>query len=382
MSRKPLSNAGIPRIMVLPLVFVLTLTAGAASAVAITRGPYLQNLTTNTMVIVWKTDVASDSRVDFGLSTPYSAFANDAALVTQHAVTLTGLAQGAVYHYQVTSGGTALTGDLLFRSGKGVGYDSFLFVAMGDHRSDPAAHLSVAQRVQAIDPEIVLDVGDLTNDGTNASLWDTEFFTPEKDVMSRACLFPAIGNHEGNAANYLSYFYLPTANSGTERYYSFDYANAHFVAVDNYSSYAAGSAQYNWLAADLAANQSKAWTFVFMHAPPYSSGQHGSDLAVRAALCPLFEAYGVDMVFTGHDHHYERAYVNGIYYVVTGGGGAPLRPVGSNSWTQFSASEFECCRINVTGKSLSMQVLRPNGTVLDSLSFGTSGFYNPVFFLE
>jgi hypothetical protein len=211
-------------------------------------------------------------------------------------------------------------------------------------------------------------------------VWDVEFFIPEKDVMSRSCLFPSIGNHEGTAENYLDYFYLPSESSGSERYYSFDYANAHFVIIDTYSTFSAGSTQYNWLVSDLAANQSKRWLFAVFHKPPYSSSSHGSDLTVRNTLCPLFEQYGVDIVFNGHDHDYERSYVNGVYYIVTGGGGAPLYANAYSSWTQFSASEYHCCKIAISGNLLTLQAIKPDGTVIDTFSITYTGVASWMFY--
>ncbi|RLC63774.1 MAG: hypothetical protein DRI01_04615 [Chloroflexi bacterium] len=120
--------------------------------------------------------------------------------------------------------------------------------------------------------------------------------------MKASTLFPALGNHELNHANYFDLFYLP----GNERWYSFDYGNAHFTClqIDGFADYSIGSEQYNWLEQDLASTN-QTWKFVFFHFPPYSSASHGSDLNVRAALQPLFEEHDVDIVFTGHDHSYE-----------------------------------------------------------------------------
>jgi len=323
--------------------------------------------------VIWKTDAATTgSEVQYGLTSVYTHTATDPALAMQHSVTLSGLDQGTIYHYQVKSAGETLTGDLTFHSAKGATFYSFIFVAMGDHRSNPTQHSAVADRVEAIDPDIIVDSGDLVSDGNVAANWDPQFFTPEKDVMARSCFFPGIGNHEGTAANYLDYFDLPTANSGTERYYSFDYANAHFVMLDTTIAYTTGTAQHDWLKSDLALHKDSPWLFAAFHHPPYSSSTHGSSLGVRNAFCHLFEQYGVDIVFNGHDHDYERSFVNGVYYIVTGGGGAPLYANGYNSWTQFSASEYHCCRIAITDDTLLFQAIKPDGTVIDSLIIPTA----------
>jgi acid phosphatase type 7 len=350
-------------------VVVLALLSASAHAVTITRGPYIQNLKSNSAVIVWVTDIATVGTVDYGLTTSYTATVSDPGIVTQHAITLTGLQMATLYHYQARDNVTTLTNDLTFHSGKDATFNSFTFGAMGDHRIDsanPNALANVASRLSILDPEIIIDTGDYTTDGTNASGWDPQFFTPTKDVISRSCLFSAIGNHEGNALNYISYFYPPTDTSGSKRYYSFDYAQAHFSVVDVTTTYGVGTPQYAWLAADLAGNKNKQWLFVAFHNPPYSSGAHGPDASVQSQLCPLLEQNGVDMVFNGHDHDYEHALVNGVHYIVTGGGGAPLYAVSPHSWTITATSAWHCCLVNVNGGILTLTAMKPDGTVIDT----------------
>jgi len=96
---------------------------------------------------------------------------------------------------------------------------------------------------------------------------------------------------------------------------------------------------------------------VAFHDTIYSSGSHGSDLTVRANLVPLFDKYGVDMVFMGDDHDYERTKPQrnnvvvqpgaGTVYVTTGGGGDQLRPVGSSTFTAYAESAFHFTRVTV-----------------------------------
>jgi hypothetical protein len=355
---------------VIAFTVVLWSLLGVALGLSLTRGPYLQNATPTSMIIVWLTDSAGTSEVEYGETASYGSSVTDSNVVTQHAVTLSGLSPYTLYHYRVKTDGTVLSSDATFRTAADASRDSFVFAAMGDHRNNPSAHLSVVQRVIAINPDLCVDTGDLVGNGDNAGDWDPQFFTPEAGLMKSVCLFPAIGNHEGTAANYLAYFYLPTG-SGSERYYSFDYGNAHFVALDTNISYSAGSAQYIWFVNDITST-TKPWRFVYFHHPPYSSSSHGSDLTVRAQLCPVIEANGVQIVFNGHDHDYERSYVNGVYYIVTGGGGAPLYAAGSSSWTQASASAFHCCKITISGNNLSFEAIKPDGSSIDSFTTSTS----------
>src|SRR5206468_10104446 len=98
-------------------------------------------------------------------------------------------------------------------------------------------------------------------------------------------------------------------DSGTQRYYAFESGPALFVSVAVFGTdYSPGSPQYQWLERTLASS-TQPWKFVFMHWGPYScSIVHGSNMTVREVLAPLFERYGVDIVFSGHDHDYERSH--------------------------------------------------------------------------
>ena len=107
--------------------------------------------------------------------------------------------------------------------------------------------------------------------------------------------------------------------SGTERYYSFDYANVHFICVDAMTSgRTTNTAMFNWLRSDLQATAQE-WIIAFWHHPPYTKGSHNSDaegdlIQMRENFLPLLESYGVDLVLCGHSHCYERSYLlNGHY---------------------------------------------------------------------
>ena len=136
-------------------------------------------------------------------------------------------------------------------------------------------------------------------------------------------LWPTIGNHDVSALGpvpYTDIFTLPMNGeaggvpSGTEKYYSFDYANVHFVCLDSETSdYSLPGAMLTWLEQDLAAN-TKDWTIAFWHRPPYSFSTHNSDaegpmILMRENAVPILENHGVDLVLCGHSHSYERSYL-------------------------------------------------------------------------
>jgi hypothetical protein len=217
-------------------------------------------------------------------------------------------------------------------------------------------------------------------------------FTPMAALLRQVPLFASLGNHEyvtNQGQPYLDNFYLPANNpAGTERYYSFDWGPVHFVALDSNCAVGLSSSdrctlaeQKSWVAQDLAATR-QPWKVAFFHHPPWSSGEHGSQLTMRRQFGPLFEQYGVDVVLTGHDHNYERSKpmkgegvaasgTRGVVYLVVGSGGASLRPfpAAQPSWTAYrNNSDVGYLDVTVNGGTLVAQFLTPSGTVRDGFT--------------
>jgi hypothetical protein len=328
----------------------------------LTRGPYLQSVTTSTVIVVWETDLPGQGEVVYGGTEAYGSSAADPAVGTRHAVTLTGLAPYTFYHYRVGSGGVPLSEDATFRTAAGPDQTEFAFAAFGDTRMQHPFHRMVVERIVAAEPDFALHTGDLVTYGHEADEWKT-FLEIERALMARVPLFPALGNHEGNDPQYFDLFYLP----GNERWYAFDYGNARFVClqVDGFADFGPGSEQHGWLEQTLAAN-AQPWLFVYFHIPPYSSVWDELEDDVRRALPPLFERYGVDMVFNGHKHNYERNEVNGITYVVTAGGGAPLYAMQEREPTQAAfVMAHHFVLLEVDDRHLKATVISSEGEVLD-----------------
>ena len=124
-----------------------------------------------------------------------------------------------------------------------------------------------------------------------------------------------------------------------------------------------------WLKNDLDTNKNADFIFVFFHHPPYSSSiKRGSDIHLQNLFSGIFEKYGVDIVFNGHDHFYERAVVGNVVYVIAGGGGASLYEVGRNEWTQYSASIYHFTVMNISGGKLAFEAKTPDGKTFDSFT--------------
>ncbi len=326
-------------------------------------GPYLSwvNDPQTTMTISWSTEAQGDGLVEFGPDDSYGFNGYDSSFGVLHSVELTGLEPSAEYHYRVLSSTGEIGTDHTFSTAK-FSTEPFTFVVYGDTRTNDFLRGRVASRIIEINPDLVFNTGDLVESGEYPDLW-RKWFNTNQILLEDRPFFIALGNHEQNATVYFKYWHFP----GNEQWYSINYGNAHFICLSTETNLY--GAQRTWLETDLiAASDSAVWIFVFFHRPPYSSGDNGSDISVRQAWCSLFETYGVDIVFNGHDHNYERSLINDVYYIVTGGGGAPLRAVGSSSWTIYSESTLHCNNITIEDSLLTLDAIKPDGTNFDSFS--------------
>lgn len=279
----------------------------------------------------------------YGETEAYGQWVDDPQVSARHAVTLTGLSPYTVYHYRLQVSDAPLSDALLsddyaFRTAAGLAQAGFSFAVFGDTRSQRVPHQAVVDRVLSWGPDLVIHTGDLV--GLSTDDWWQIFFEVERELMARAPLFPTVGNHEKDSPLYRELFYLP----GNERWYSFDYGQAHFVClqVDTFADLSQEGEQIRWLRADLAST-GRPWKFVFFHIPPYSSsfGDQAEEVLARQALVPILAENGVQAVFSGHHHNYQRFYVDGITYLVLGGGGAPLYAIDDPPDPQLIASAVE-----------------------------------------
>lgn len=363
----------------LPAALGLALWVGLQARepeLAITRGPYVMSPAPDAITIAWGTNRPAEGRVDFGAGAAYNGSAAAAGPAAQHAVTLTGLAPGTSYRYRVVAGGQVLAEGLTFRTAPPPGASDFTFAVLGDSGAGSAAQARVAERLEALRPDFVLHTGDVIYPAGEARHLDPRFFRPYRRLIATTPFFLSLGNHDVATAGgqaYLEAFPLPRNNpEGTRRYYSFEYGDARFIALDSNQPPGPDGPMYAWLARELE-RRAAGWTFAFFHHPPYSSGKHGSHLAIREAWGPLFERARVAVVFSGHDHTYERtrpirdfaAEGPGVVYVVSGGGGADLYPVGRNPWTAHAASLHHVVRVAVRGCRLELAAVAVDGTVFD-----------------
>ncbi|HMA38345.1 MAG TPA: metallophosphoesterase, partial [Chloroflexia bacterium] len=305
---------------------------------------------------------------------------------TDHVLRLTGLRPGTGYSYILLADGGALAPDAVFHTAPPPGAATpFRFLVWGDSGCGCPPQLAVAAQMAQTHPDLLLHTGDMIYENGEAALYDPRFFSPYSPTLATAPIYPAVGNHDdltNQGDPWLQTFFLPgDPGTHTTRYYAFNYGNAHFIALDSEEAFDPTSAQYSWLLADLAspAAQTATWRFAFFHQPPYSSGYgHGSSYMLRETWSPLFERYGVDVVFSGHEHNYERTTprrdytaVGGthpVVYIVTGGGGQQLYNVGHQSWTAYADMIYHFVQVQVDGPRLTLEAISADGQVVDQLA--------------
>ncbi|HKQ59949.1 MAG TPA: metallophosphoesterase family protein [Candidatus Polarisedimenticolaceae bacterium] len=320
---------------------LLLVAAQPVRAASVTRGPYLQRGTPQSVVVRWRTDVATDSRVTWG-SQPGSLTSSTtlAATTTEHVVTVAGLDAATTYYYAVGSTTQILAGDdaatfFVTAPPSGSAPPVRLWV-LGDSGTGDQNAFDVRDAYAAHSPprhtDLWLMLGDNAYPVGSDADYQQRLFDVYPTMLRQSVLWPTLGNHDGFSSDsatqsgpYYDAFSLPSAGeagglaSGTEAYYSFDFANVHFVVLDSFDSdRSAGGAMVGWLAADLAATQQD-WIVAYWHHPPYSKGSHDSDseqelIEMRQNVVPVLDAYGVDLTLSGHSHSYERSFLIDGHY--------------------------------------------------------------------
>ncbi|MBT3345567.1 MAG: hypothetical protein HOH74_12765 [Gemmatimonadetes bacterium] len=368
-------------------ISAILLTSGSAWAAPFDCGPFLLQPGTNTMTIVIDhaepVEVTMTWRRADGGEKRTVARAAD----RHHIFTLDDLEPDTRYQYRL----------------KGSGFDSdkrefrtlpeapaaYRFITLGDVRSLPDVWHKVSQRIHENEPEalFIVGTGDYPADGSQYSQWKDQFFSPARDLLARVPMWPSIGNHERTRqfitipptaeqeeqSHYFSLFELP----GNEHWYRVDYQYVTLLIIDSNSQMQPGYEQYEWLREQLRSPRER-FTIAAFHHAPLTSGPHGRrhedgtprewpiDQTWRFVM-PLFEMYGVDLVLNGHDHLYERSVKDGVTYVVTGGGGAPLYKIDSveNPYQQVAVSTNHYLTVDVSASRLEMTAIDVEGEVLD-----------------
>jgi hypothetical protein len=260
---------------------------------------------------------------------------------------------------------------------------------MGDSRTNVEDWEKVSNTANSNNTDFTIFTGDIINDGSVNGDWNN-WFDHGKAFLENNIVYHSIGNHEcrGDGETvYPNVFALPKNTSNTEYYYSFTFGNAVFICLNTEEDETGIflSTQYIWLLNVLEENQDKTWKFVWFHRPFYTTGGHEGEMDYKMSTWfDAFDTFGVDMIFTGHDHMYERTKPvkkNGIVVsdygsnsdqgrcqIVCGGAGAPLYSPGTAPWLAKSAKKLHYCKIDVDGYDLSFKVYDENNVQFDALT--------------
>jgi hypothetical protein len=325
-------------------------------------------VTADSVIVAWQTRQSVTGRVVFGETPDYGDEVLENRARKRHHLKLTALKPYTIYHYRVFNDQKAASGDLTFRTAAAPGQDSFDFVVYGDTQHHPEVQSAVASRALDHKPDFLLHMGDLVNNGYSADDWH-DFFDLAGPLLARSPIFPTLGNHERRSEFYFDLFYLP----GEERWYIFTYGAARFISlrVDEETGFEVGTSQHDWLKSTLKGNQ-QPWVIVFFHRSPYTSEYEGpEEIAIRQALIPLFETHGVDLVFSGHNHNYQRSEAGGITYVVSGGGGGELSSsIEPDEYLVAHEVAYHYLFVQIEGQTLEARAIDLDGKTIDRFTLG------------
>ncbi len=319
---------------------------GFLKAQTITRSPYLQQLSQNGVIIRWRTDVPTNSFVNFSRQDSNKVFiVKNNELSKEHIIQLTDLQPNTKYTYSVGTDTKNLASgqDFYFITAPSSTNNRPINIwAMGDF-GDNTNELYIKNQ-EAVRDKYLKNKANYTDLwlwlGDNAYCCGTDveyqkqiFDVYGSKIMSNTAFFPVPGNHEyydtptgqvDKKINYYEVISVPTKAemggiaSNTKEYYSYNYGNIHFIALDSYGLdegkyrlFDPLSKQNQWLIKDLTINKSL-WTIIYFHHPPFTKRSHDSDAELelkqmREGLVPIFDKFKVDLVLSGHSHVYERS---------------------------------------------------------------------------
>jgi len=412
--------------VVRPLVWLwLALLLGIpAHAITLWKYPYLQDLRRNGVVVMWATVENGTGTVQYSTDRSFSrsvtaqprTFTRTETTfptpVTQYEATLTGLEPDTQYFYRVMVNGQDLTPNdpLTFRT-QGTG--PFTFLAFGDSGMATLEQTQIATRMSLETPQLVVHVGDIAYFSGTYDEFQFRHFNYYAFLMKHIPFYPIAGNHEyitDRAAPFLAQHSFPSNGNPQDRnrYYSFDWGNVHFVALDanlhlppycpnqNNCDPALGppfERMLKWLDDDLTRNKSF-WRVAYWHQPPYGYGPNEADpleKQARALIVPILEKHDVQLVLSGHEHSYQRTRFirneqivdlspcpialgpngacpaqSGILYLTTGGGGANLYAVpAGRPFVAFGATAHHYLRVDVSGGRMTINPIGVDGSLVE-----------------
>jgi acid phosphatase type 7 len=350
-----------------------------------TVGPILQMMKKDQVTLLWETDRPMKAKVQYGRTSGMIKSVDINSANRLQELTLTNLHASTPYFYRVVAiddDNEIDSGMLTFQTEVNEG-EAVTFAVIADTEARPHISDRIAKQIWGQRPHFLLINGDLTDGGQepNRYEWVYEYFASMTQLFSRVPSYPSIGNGESDMVWYTRFHALPQP----ENYYTFTYGNIQFFMMDSNRDMSPGSEQYKWLEEQFAKSTST-WKFVAHHHPTYTSDEDDygdmfkgpskfGDSNVRDIL-PLYEENGVDAVWFGHLHSYERTWPirnnrvdkkNGVMHIQTGGAGGNFEEVGpTRPFFSFSnLREHHYCVVRIHGNHMDFSMLDVDGYLRD-----------------
>lgn len=356
----------------------------------IVAGPMIQAVGTSSFVVVWQVNRPGQGTVDVMdgegvILKVQSKIKND-----RHIATITGLKPGGTYSYRIRhkrdGAEKFVAGPWKCKTDAGPAA-AFRFLAFGDSGTGGRGQYQLAEQMAKSQFDLVIHTGDLVYKRGEARDYPKKFFAPYAKILPSIPFMPVIGNHDYDTDRGLPLiktFVLPRNRPkgiAPERHYWFDYGCARFVAVNaDAEEDELRDRVVPWMVRVFKSAPGR-WRFLYTHYPLYTgSTDRGPVEKFRKILLPALERSGVDVVFSGHNHLYERSkpilagkivtQAEGVVHVVTGAGGAELRPTKPRGeWADHVDVAYDddlsFTLVDVSLAGLKLQQINRSGQVVD-----------------
>ncbi|MEZ4337002.1 MAG: metallophosphoesterase family protein [Sandaracinaceae bacterium] len=370
------------------------------------RWPYLESATGTSVRVAWTTrNTGGRGVVRFapGPAGPWTEIeaATELFEATRTAqgtdymaydATLSSLSPGTAYCYEIVEDGEVLARNLRFETAWSGTERPVRMLVIGDSGSGSENQYAVRDAFMTQDFDIFLHMGDMAYGSGRYDEFEANFFDVYQDLMHRVPVFPTIGNHEyvTNVGRPYRDVYHTLENvwrdEDRELYYSFDYGNIHFTALDSNEATLIPiyldtndrmtDDMFDWMIDDITSSDAE-WKIVFMHHPFYSSSERGIRTNNIVRFRSLLEQAGVDLILVGHDHHYERTHPllngctatepDGVTEIIAGGSGASIRTIETDGWFSATAynADYSYLMLEVHGCGLHGQAFNTANEVVD-----------------
>ena len=362
------------------------------------RPPGVYQLSSDAAVISWRTLKPKHATLAYGLTPKmnYRITLQDSRVEPE--IAINHLHPGQTYYWQVTLEGPEGIGTSSMSTFQTPDpkQDKVSFAVIGDSGLGTLGQYDVANQIRQADPDLILSTGDTVYPSLVPELVDLRFYSIYMQGQRAMPIYPSIGNHDWYQGKdmFARLYHLPqndtnasdhaTAKTTPESYYRFDHGPASFFAICVPFLYqydiSKDPIQLAWLERELAASD-RPWKIIYMHHPIRTSSGHRYDdyngnripdtVDIRSVIHPLAKKYGVQLIFSGHDHVFERfSPVEGVVSVTTAGGGGRIYGLRErDELSQRFRANYHFVKVNLEGDQCQLMAVDHQGTIFDRYTF-------------